>query len=47
MKKNPLAQGVLMATSPAVAAGYYGGKVFSRRRRTKNGKTVVENVRRK
>lgn len=47
MKKNPLAQGVLMATNPAVAAGHYGGKIFNRTRRSKNGKVITERVRRK
>lgn len=47
MKKNPAVQaGLMTAFNPAVAVGYYGGKVFNRRRRTKNGKVIVEQVRR-
>lgn len=48
MKRNPVVQaGLITAFDPAVAAGYYGGKIFNRTRRTKNGKVIVEQVRRK
>lgn len=48
MRRNPEIQaGLMTAMNPAVAAGYYGGKIFSRRRKTKNGKVVIENVRKR
>jgi hypothetical protein len=48
LKKRPkVKQGLLILTRPEAAIGIGIGKTFSRRRRTKNGKIVVEQVRRK
>jgi hypothetical protein len=48
LKKHPrVKQGLLILTSPEAAIGISAGKTFSRRRRTKNGKVIVEQVRRK
>ena len=46
-KHSRVKQGLLVLTRPESAIGIGAGKVFSRRRRTKNGKIIVEQVRRK
>jgi hypothetical protein len=48
LKKHPrVRQGTIALLQPEAAIGIGIGKTFSRRRRTKNGKVIVEQVRRK
>ena len=48
LKENPrIRQGVFTLLHPEAAIGIGAGKMFSRRRKTKNGKVIVEQVRRK
>jgi hypothetical protein len=48
LEKHPkVRQGLLILLRPEAAIGIGAGKTFSRRRRTKNGKVIVEQVRRK
>lgn len=48
LKENPRARTATLAIMrPEALAGNSLGKIFSRRRKTKNGKIVVEQVRRK
>ena len=46
-KHSRVRQGLLILLRPEAAIGIGAGKMFSRRRRTKNGKVIVEQVRRK
>lgn len=46
-KHSRVKQGLLILSRPEAAIGIGAGKVFSRRRKTKNGKVVIEQVRRK
>lgn len=48
LKENPRARTAALAVMrPEALVGNSLGKVFSRRRKTKNGKVVVENVRKR